>query len=283
MVLTHPAIVVLIAIGVWWLSTGLVLAVVHRSETGGSRPARLMIDMTGAGFAGFALMLFGSDMDTAFGSYVGFFGALLVWAWHEAAFLTGMLTGSRKSDCPPGLSGFARFRAAWQALCDHEIAILLTVIVLWFALSGNVNPFGFATFLLLWLMRISAKLLIFLGAPHAVSDLMPRRIAYLKTYFNTGRTTPFFPIFLAGAIGLFAILVIGANRAAEDHSVVGHTLLATFMALAIIEHLILVLPITDTALWRWAVTRPGQQKAAATVRHDDIARLGLGAKNRLDN
>lgn len=274
MTLTHPLAVVFVAIAVWWLSTGLVLAMVNRAGQG-SRVLMLMAVMTVIGAGGFALMLFGAAERTPLGSYAGFFGALLVWAWHEAAFLTGLLTG-RQGDCPPGLAGLARFRAAWAAVRDHELAILFTALALWLALSDGHNLFGLAAFVLLWGMRISAKLLIFLGAPHAVSDLMPRGIAHLKTYFRTDRTTPFFPILLALAAGLFVILMIGAFRAVEDHSVVGHTLLATFMALAIIEHLILVLPVSDTALWRWATTRQDARKLAPRPLSDGIAAIQGG-------
>jgi putative photosynthetic complex assembly protein 2 len=274
MELVHPITVVLIAIGVWWLSTGLVLAMVHRTERGGWRAAHVMPLMTLFGIVGFGLMLFGAGETTPLGSYAGFFGALLVWAWHEAAFLTGALIGRRAGECPPDLIGFARFKAAWEAICDHEIAILLTGLGLWFMLSDSANLFGLAAFGLLWGMRISAKLLIFFGAPYAVSDLMPRRIAHLKSYFNTDRMTPLFFPLIAGATGLFAVLVIGANRATQDHSVVGHILLATFMALAILEHLILVLPVSDTALWRWAVpgaAAKGAEAAQPTV--DTLRRL----------
>ena len=33
------------------------------------------------------------------------------------------------------------------------------------------------------------------------------------------------------------------------------------MALAIVEHLVLVLPVSDTALWRWAVPEAGTKGA----------------------
>ena len=274
MTLSHPLAVVFVAIAVWWLSTGVVLAIVNRSQTGKRRKV-LMAIMTIVGAGGFALMLFAGGEQTPLGSYAGFFGALLVWAWHEAAFLTGLLTG-RQGTSPPGLVGLARFRAAWAAVRDHEIAILVTALALWMALSQAQNPFGLAAFGLLWGMRISAKLLIFLGAPHAVSELMPSGIAHLRTHFRTDRTTPLFPILLAGAVGLFAILAIGANRATQDHSVVGHTLLATFMALAIIEHLILVLPVSDTALWRWATTGRDRHKLASRPPSDGVAALQGG-------
>lgn len=149
------------------------------------------------------------------------------------------------------------------------------------------NGFGLAAFGLLWGMRISAKLLIFLGAPHAVSDLMPRGILHLKSYFNSGRLTPVFPVLLAIAGGLFLVLVLGAGRAVQDYSTVGHILLATFMALAIIEHLILVVPVSDTALWRWALPRtqeakPPQGTPQGSPPLDEMARLGLPRKERAD-
>ena len=288
--LAHPVTIILIAIATWWLSTGLVLAMVHRAERGGWRPVTVLGLTTLAGAAGLALMLEGGADPTPLGSYTGFLGALLVWAWHEVAFLTGVLTG-RRGDCPPGLTGLARFIAAWRAVRDHELAILATGIVLWLLLAEAPNRFGLAAFGLLWGMRISAKLLIFLGAPHAVSDLMPRGISHLKSYFNTGRLTPVFPVLLAIAGGLFLVLVLGASRAVQDYSTVGHILLATFMALAIIEHLILVVPVSDTALWRWALPRTQEAKPRKEAPQgtplgspplDEMARLGLPRKERAD-
>ena len=41
-------------------------------------------------------------------------------------------------------------------------------------------------------------------------------------------------------------------------------MLATFLALAIIEHLFLVFPVSDAALWRWAM--PERPDAQAPVR-----------------
>jgi putative photosynthetic complex assembly protein 2 len=280
MQIAHPVTVVLIAIGVWWLSTGLVLGMVHRTERGGWGPAQVMPVMSLFAAAGLGLLWYGAGLTTPLGSYAGFFGALLVWAWHEAAFLTGALIGRRAGECPPALAGFARFRAAWEAICDHELAILATGLVLWMALAGSPNLFGLAAFGLLWGMRISAKLLIFFGAPNAVSELMPRRIAHLKSYFKTDRLTPLFFLLMAGAVVLFALLVIGASRATQDHSVVGHILLATFMALAILEHLVLVLPVSDTALWRWAMPVQGKSEGGDATRsvRDEVLRTTLRTK-----
>ncbi|WP_434050992.1 MAG: putative photosynthetic complex assembly protein PuhE [Roseibium sp.] len=281
--LANPVTAILVAIGVWWLSTGLVLAMVHWSTKRKLEPWQLLPMVTVFGVAGFLLMLYGSRNLTPLGSYAGFFGALLVWAWHETTFLTGMVTGRRKEECPPGLAGFDRFKAAWKAVCDHEIAILVTGVFLWATLSGEDNLFGLATFGLLWGMRISSKVLIFLGARHAVSGLMPPAILHLRSYFNTGRTTRLFPVLLAIATGLFATLVVGAAQANLDYSIVGHILLATFMALAIFEHLILVLPLSDTALWRWAVPKAVPAEAVSTnATQSNLSSVHVAAKSRAD-
>ena len=280
--LANPVTAILIAIGTWWLSTGLVLAMVHWWTKRDLEPWQLLPLVTIIGVLGFILMYYGSRQLTPLGSYAGFFGALLVWAWHETTFLTGMVTGRRKEACPPGLSGFDRFKAAWKAVCDHEIAILVTGIFLWLTLSGGDNFFGLATFGLLWGMRISSKLLIFLGARHAVSRLMPPAIEHLKSYFNTGRTTLLFPVLLVAASGIFATLCVGAFRANLDYSVVGHILLATFMALAILEHLILVLPVSDVLLWRWAVPKAARSDTGLQAKQTNLASVGAGAKRQAD-
>jgi len=282
MSLANPVMVVLIATGVWWLSTGVVLLMVHWSTRRKLGPWQLLPLVTLVGVAGFLLMLYGSERSTPLGSYAGFFGALLVWAWHETTFLTGMVTGGNKGECPPGLTGYARFVSAWKAVSHHEIAILLTALFLWVCMADAPNLFGLATFGLLWGMRISAKLLIFLGARYAISGLMPPGIVHLKSYFNTGRTTPFFPLMLAIAVVLFAVLVIGALQAQNGYSAVGHILLATFMALAIIEHLILVLPVCDTALWRWAVPNDTRSRPPADASDRALVPVGVAGKSRPD-
>jgi hypothetical protein len=52
---------------------------------------------------------------------------------------------------------------------------------------------------------------------------------------------------------LFAVLCAEAFKAPARHLSVSATVLAAFLALAIIEHLLLVLPVSDAALWRWAM------------------------------
>lgn len=266
MSLSHPMVVIAVAVAVWWISTGLVLFAVRRTEgEGGGNIVAMMSFMSAVAIVGVVALSYSKHMLTPLGSYMGFFGALLLWAWHEASFLSGLITGPRKGDCPQNLNQWGRFKAAWEAICNHEVAILFTVLLLYWLMLDAANPFGLWTFVLLWVMRISAKLIIFLGARNAMSDLMPKPIAHLKTYFNTTRTSPFFAFAVVMASVVFALLVIGAYDASEPYIRVGHVLLASFMALAIVEHFVLVLPISDTALWSWAMPEKSKCVGSAKV------------------
>ncbi len=267
MLISHPLVVISIAVLVWWISTGLVLFVVRRTEDETnddnirSTSFAMMSIMSVAAALGVALLVTSKHMLTPLGSYMGFFGALLLWAWHEASFLSGMITGPRKGDCPTGVDQWGRFKAAWEAVRSHELAIAVTVLLLYWLMMDAVNTFGFWTFMLLWIMRISAKLIIFLGARNALSDMMPKRISHLKTYFDTTHTSFLFFVSVSLASLVFVLLCIGAYETGEPYVRVGHVLLASFMALAIVEHFILILPISDAALWSWAMPRPHQANA----------------------
>ena len=51
---------------------------------------------------------------------------------------------------------------------------------------------------------------------------------------------------------------------------VGLVLVTTMLALAILEHWLLVLPLPSTALWRWAMRHPAPEPAAPRPDNEDI-------------
>jgi putative photosynthetic complex assembly protein 2 len=68
------------------------------------------------------------------------------------------------------------------------------------------------------------------------------------------------------------MVLSAAEPGTSPAQVVGTALVGTMLAMAIVEHLLLVLPIPSTALWRWALR--GQASAAAVnlESHDDLLR-----------
>lgn len=254
---------VLIASAAWWVATGLVLAL---ARAGNRYFKTVMALASGVAMLGiFGLVATAGDSTTALSAYIAFFSALALWAWHETTFLIGLVTGPRRIAVSEAPQEKTRFRAAFLTVRDHEIALFATVLGLVWFMGGVENTTGLLAFSLLWVMRISTKLNIYLGARHAISDMLPDRLTYLKSYFRTDRTSGWFYVSLTGSAALLAWLVFAAATAENDHGAVKWTLLAAFAALALIEHLFLVLPVRDSALWGWAMDKT-KKKSQSTNR-----------------
>ncbi len=251
--MSHPALAVAFAIFIWWFSTGAVFVLARRGER---HEWRVAIAATGIALLAFVGLYISARMDTVAGAYIAFGSALAVWAWHEVMFLIGCIAGPRRFSATPGLRGGARFREAFATVRDHELAIAATAPLIVLLTLGATNTVGLWTFIVLWVMRVSAKLSIYLGARHSLNEMIPERLAYLTTYFRTDRTTPFLPLVIVLGIGVLAWLC-SLGMAADPVQMVGIALIATLLGLAILEHIFLSLPVPDALLWLWAApTKP---------------------------
>jgi len=157
---------------------------------------------------------------------------------------------------------------AVQVILWHELAILgmgsLIAALTW----DQPNQVGTWTFAVLWAMRTSAKLNLFLGVRNLSEEFLPAHLAYLQSYFRRRPMNLLFPLSVTVptliAIGMvLAALEPGTTEAAR----VGLLLVTAMLALAIIEHWMLVLPLPTSALWRWAMRQPpaGPPPAMAPV------------------
>lgn len=246
------------ALLVWWFSTGAVLYVVglpQRTFGWSMIAASLVLVLAIAG-----LVATSGDVTVA-GAYCAFTCGLLVWAWHEMSFLTGFVTGPRTEACPAGVTGRRRFYYAAQTLLYHELAILATAALLVSVTWGAPNQIGVWTFLVLWVMRLSAKLNVFLGVPNLTEEFLPENLAFLKSYFAKRPMNLLFPVSVTLSTLATAVLVQAAFSAdASGFEIAGFTLVASLLALAVLEHWLLVLPIPAVALWSWGLKsreRPG--------------------------
>lgn len=247
--MTDHGLPVLFALFIWWFSTGLILYL-------DSLPGRTFRWSMAGATAGLAIGMHGlvltATYDTVGGAYAAFVCGLLVWAWHEMAFLMGIVTGPRKIPCAPGTTGWARFVQATATIIWHELAILATALAMLVITWNQPNHIGTSTFLILWGMRLSAKLNVFLGVPNLTEEFLPEHLGYLKSYIARKPMNLLFPLAVTAATVVTVLLIQEAAAAeAGSFAATGFTLLAALMALAVLEHWFLVLPLPDAALWSW--------------------------------
>ncbi len=261
---------IFVAVLAWWVSTGILIWLVGRS--GGVRKVAALGLTLLAILATFAIVEL-RDQQTFFGVYAGFGVGLALWAWHEAMLLFGYISGPRRSACPPDVTGWERFKISAQAVIHHEVLIALhAAVIIWLSLGGP-NQIAAATFGLLWGMRISAKLLIFFGAPNISDEFLPGHLKYLSTYFNRAQRTRYFPIFLALTSAVAIVLLY--NGLSQQNGIIeatGYLLLGTLALLAVFEHLALILPLPDQRLWSWAVRKESAAKPKQTPDKLDYGR-----------
>ena len=148
-----------------------------------------------------------------------------------------------------------------MAVIYHEIAIAITAGLLVWLSWGLPNKVALWTYLILWLMRLSAKLNIFLGVPNLNAELLPSHLRFLRNYFSERPLNFLFPFSIIIPT-VIAGAMLGHLATAEPipFALTGHSLLGTLLALAILEHWFLVLPVSDSALWRWAIGTAGDNK-----------------------
>lgn len=243
----ETALVVLYALTVWWGATGLILFLTRRPAS------TYRVSLLGAAvvaIAGLSAVVLTSTRESVVGSLVGFTGALAVWGFVEMLFLMGVVVGWNAGPPPAVEQGWSRFKRASLAIAHHEALLVATLLALALLVGGAPNPVAFWTFALMWGMRLSTKLNIFLGVPNTAAELLPARISHLRAHFRTSRPSALFPISLAGAaIASLGVYVATVSPDVTPHAAAAGTLLLTFALLGLLEHLLLVAPFPTGALW----------------------------------
>jgi putative photosynthetic complex assembly protein 2 len=260
---------VVFAVFVWWFSTGVVLLLNGLPRTSFRWSVLISSILALTALVGLA---HSSQDPSVLGAYTAFTCALLVWGWHELTFLTGWLTGPRRRAGDPDCTGWVRLRQAVAAILWHDLAILFAGLLIVFITWDAPNQTGTWTFLVLWVMRASAKFNLFLGVRNLSEDFLPAHLAYLESYFRRQAMNPLLPFSVVGSCVLLAVFLVGAFEAGVVPGYrVGLILAATITLMAIVEHLLLVLPLPSTALWRWALRRPrsGPELIAAKLESTD--------------
>ncbi len=234
----------------WWASTGLILYI------DGLPRRTFKWTLSGAGglwlLAMWQLHATAGDASVG-GAYIAFCAALGVWAWHEMALLMGLVTGPRRTACPPGARGWPRVRYAIEAVLYHELALLLQFGLLGLMLHDAANQVGLCSFAILYVMRLSAKLNVFLGVRNLNEKWLPPNLRYLHSYFRQRAANSLFPLSVICSTVLAGMAWQAALDPASDafHAAAG-SFAATLFTLATLEHGLMVLPLSADALWGWA-------------------------------
>jgi putative photosynthetic complex assembly protein 2 len=235
----------------WWFSTGVILYLVglpRATHKWTMAVATLMLLVALVAIARSA-----PDSGHA-AAYVGFTGALSVWAWQEVAFLLGYVTGPRRQPCPAHAQGWRRAALAFQTVLHHELALLLLGGTLVALTWHQPNRGALATFAILWCMRQSAKLNFFLGVRNLNDQFLPAHLAYLASYFRRRRMNGLFPLSVvvatATTVAAWQWAFAGDLTAASEAAAL---LAATLLSLGVLEHWFMVIPLPSQALWNWGL------------------------------
>lgn len=241
----------LIAIFLWWLTTGVILFAVatlaHQRLTLGAGAIILLS-------AGLITLHQTAEDVSAAGAYLSFLAALAIWGAVEISFLGGLITGPNRKELPSDLTGLQRFWSATRVVLWHEIFILLLGFLLIMAFAHGPNRIGLMTYGILWVMRLSAKLNLYLGVRNTGETLLPAHLRYMSSYFAHRPMNLLFPfsITLGTLLSVWLFHKVFADGA-DAHQAVGFMLIATIASLAVIEHWFLMLPLSIEKLWGWGL------------------------------
>ncbi len=238
----------LATVALWWSSTGLILLL-------DSQDRRTYVDsMIGASaLVALALWLIAVTATdaSAQSAYVAFACGIVVWGWQLLAFYTGFVTGPNKSACAPGSALVSRFVQAVGASVYHELAAILGAVALFALTHEQPNRVALWTYLVLWLMHSSAKLNLFLGVPNLGAEMLPGHLAFLMSFMARRPMNALFPVSVtAGTAGSALLLLAACRTGASAFDIAAFAMLGSLMALAVVEHWFLVVPVDGNALWR---------------------------------
>ena len=233
----------------WWLGTGAILWLVRLPAQMFRRSMSLLTVLLLLSLVGTAWSM---REQSVMADYVGFVSVIAMWSWHEMAFLSGWITGPRKIAQDPTATGLRRFVLAVQALLYHELALLVNFGALFAMQQGLPNHVAMCTFALLWCMRVSAKLNLFIGIPMHGEQYLPESLRYLASYFRFDKPGLWYMISMGLACGVWVWLLISGLSAHVSLSA-SWLLLASLLGLAILEHVLMVVPWSLEKIWGWAL------------------------------
>jgi putative photosynthetic complex assembly protein 2 len=203
--------------------------------------------------------------DTSTSAIIASFTAsMLVWGWMEMSLYMGYVTGPRKQSCPHGCHGTKHFGHAVAVNLWHELAIIAGAAILW----SLDNQMALWTYVMLWLMHLSARLNVFLGVRNVSAEFVPEHMAVLRSFLRKKNMNPLFPLSCTALVALTIWLAF--NSGSEN---LPYTIAATLAVIGLLEHILLMLPLPVERLWHWSQARKAKP---VPEKHSETTKLFTG-------
>jgi len=274
--MTQFVLPTLFALFLWWFSTGAIFFL-------DGLPRRTfkwsMLGATAVLIGALFCLRRAADDVTVNGAYAAFTCGLLIWGWQEISFYMGFVTGPRRHACEEGCSGWRHFGHALMVSLHHEISIVVCgALIVWVTWDAP-NQLGLWTYLVLCCMHQSARLNVFLGVRNLNAEFLPPHLSYLRSFMVEKPINLLFPFSVTAGTVALAIFAMNAGAAdATAFEASAFTFLSALIALAVIEHWVLILPIPFQKLWNWSLKSrrigrgaPGENLDAALALVKSIA------------
>jgi putative photosynthetic complex assembly protein 2 len=182
-------------------------------------------------------------------AYAGVTFGTIIYGWVLMSFYFGYLTGPRQLPFSPEHSLARRFWHALYGCLYHELIALGGALALIALTWGHVNQVGTWTFVMLWLMKGSAKLNVFLGVRNFDSHLLPKHLQWLSAFATRKPMNTLFPLSMLVLLGVaFGLIYSAIAPTTSIFQAVGLTFLIVLTLLALFEHGLLMQPSWNT-LW----------------------------------
>ncbi|GLH81722.1 hypothetical protein SSBR45G_66310 [Bradyrhizobium sp. SSBR45G] len=256
------AIAIPYVVFVWWFSTGAVLALVGLAAR---YPAAFKWGTAAAFVAALSGVAVSSQAAADADAYCAFTCAILLWGTVEMSLLAGWITGPRPEPCPRDCTPASRVGFALQAIAYHELALIVAAGLVFAVTSGAPNRLSWWTFAALLVLRQSAKINLFLGVRTLNDELLPQQVRFMRSYFAKKSINLLFPFSLAAATAATVLVAAAALGAKSSFDGVALSLLASLIALGLLEHGFMALPMPVINLWRWSAPVEPIMPAMATV------------------
>jgi putative photosynthetic complex assembly protein 2 len=264
-------------LALWWSST---VAILYLDRRATHTFARSMAGGTAILLAAIWGVIETRTEATSAAAYLGFACGIAVWGWQLLSFYLGFVTGPRRHACEPGLRGWERFREGVKTSLYHELVAIAFGALLLVLTWEFPNKTALWTYLVLYWMHQSAKLNLFFGALNHGEALLPEQLRYLASFMKRQPMNLLFPV----SVTFSTVIAVLLTQAAMAHDAstleaTAFTMLACLMALAVLEHWFLVVPLPVDAMWQWGMSPPqpsqdpamSREQAANPVRTGSIA------------